>query len=135
MKIRLPCGAEGDEEVDSCIKCSNADWCEAHSRIAKSFYEEIVGGATMGCARFQVNYQRLAEALYLPPGSRITLVQDNPEQWPPNCWIYVEHPDLSELEEGCTIPSIRPYWHRETGPPKFKDWGGRRENEHPNDSH
>ena len=39
VMIRLPCGAEANEEIDCCIHCPRAEQCIWEAKTSREFYE------------------------------------------------------------------------------------------------
>lgn len=80
----------------------------------------------MGKAKFKLSTYRLEQLLGLPYNARITeIIQTGKQYYPKEILIYVEHPNLPEVDESSWMPEpieIFPQWN-DINRKEFVDWG------------
>ena len=76
----------------------------------------------MNRGHFLLSHELLVQVLHLPENAEIIAVDFHR---PNTCKVWVEHPDIPEVE----IPELQPYpelyptWHREEESDEFVGWG------------
>ena len=76
-------------------------------------------------ASFLVTHELLRQLLHLPDDTEVQAIgQDYTDRVHTRFRVFISHPDLAEVTEGCAAPTINPVFEKDAeGNVSLREWG------------